>query len=775
MSTRVGILLAAITLSTLPAWAAETEDNEGHEVSARQVILKINGPTAAVLQQLKQLGDSDEFRTLSPSLDLYLLHSRSGNVKALLNILKNHPSVAFVEPDYILKHTVTPNDPGFSQEWALYNAAVPGADIGATSAWGISTGSSAHVVGVVDTGFDYTHPDLAANVWSAPSAFTVNLSWGQLTCPAGSHGYNAIAHSCDPRDDNNHGTHVSGTIGAAGNNGAGVSGVNWSTRIMGLKFMDASGSGATSGAIDAIEFALQAKAIFGARADVRAFSNSYGGAGYSQAFLAEINRANTADALFVVAAGNETRNLDSSPSYPASYTAPNIIAVAATTNTDGLASFSNYGKNSVHLGAPGVNILSTIPNASYAYFSGTSMATPHVAGSAMLVLSACSLNTTALKSVLLANVDPVASLSATTITGGRLDVNKAIRACSAQPPPAPTGSAAFVQTDTTTSGSWKGMYGGDGFQLIGDRVSYPSYVAVTASGYTPWTWAASTADSRALQKYASATDRIAACWYSTGSFSIALDFNDNNTHRVAVYLVDFNTKGRSERVDILDANGAVLDTRSAAGFLNGQYLVWNLGGHVRIRFTNTNAATNAVISGLFFGGASAPSPQPVSGTAAFLRTDATTAGNWKGSYGADGYQVINDAASYPSYVSVTPSGYSNYTWAASTSDTRALLKAASTTDRIAACWYSAGSFTIDLSFKDTTTHQVALYLLDFNGKARTQRVDVVDAGSSVLDSRSVSGFGGGQYLVWNLSGHVILRITNTNPATNGVISGLFFR
>src|SRR5205085_821587 len=203
-----------------------------------------------------------------------------------------------------------------------------GADIGATGAWTYSTGGTANVAGVVDTGIDYTHPDLAANVWSAPAPFTVSLSWGTLTCPAGSHGYNGVARSCDPKDDHGHGTHVSGTIGAVGNNAQGVAGVNWTARIMGLKFLNSSGSGSTSDAIDAIEFALQAKTIFGAAANVRVLSNSWGGDGFSQALLDEINRANTADALFVVAAGNSTQNNDVTPSYPAAFKAANIITVA---------------------------------------------------------------------------------------------------------------------------------------------------------------------------------------------------------------------------------------------------------------------------------------------------------------------------------------------------------------------------------------------------------------------------------------------------------------
>ena len=348
-----------------------------------------------------------------------------------------------------------------------------------------------------------------------------------------------------------------------------------------------------------------------------------------------------------------------------------------------------------------------------------------------------------------------------------------------QPPPPSSGNTAtFVSTDVTTAGSWKGVYGGDGYNVINDTASYPAYVTVTPSGNSLWTWSFSTNDVRALQKASSSTDRIAASWYSSGAFTIDLAFKDNLTHKVALYLLDFDLwgGGRTERVDILDPNGTVLSTRSVMGFGGGQYLVWNLSGHVVVRITNTNAASNAAISGLFFGGATS-SPPPSGSTATFVKTDNATVGTWKGAYGADGYNVINDTAGYPTYVTVTPSGNSPWTWSFSTNDVRALQKAASSTSRIAACWYAFGAFTIDLAFKDNLPHQVAIYLLDYDqyGNGRTQQVDILDGSGKVLDTRLVSGFSGGRYLVWNLSGHVVIRFTNTNSASNAVLSGIFFR
>src|SRR5262249_10251478 len=149
--------------------------------------------------------------------------------------------------------------------------------------------------------------------------------------------------------------------------------------------------------------------------------------------------------------------------------------------------------------------------------------------------------------------------------------------------------------------------------------------------------------------------------------------------------------------------------------------------------------------------------------------------SWKGIYGADGYNVIGEAIAIPAYVTATPAGNTFWSWTSSTSDMRALQKVSNPSDRIADCWYSSSSFTIDLAFQDSNTHQVAVYLLDWDawGGGRTERVDILDTNSNVLDTRSVSSFVNGQYLIWTLSGHVIVRITNTNPSGNAVLSGLF--
>jgi len=460
-----------------------TERVNGREAAAGEVLLKFRRPPQPdLLTEIRRLTNAEAIQTIGRA-GLRRLRARALDVPALLELLANHPDVLYAEPNYIVQAFTEPNDPSFPQLWGLRNTGqtingsvgVAGADIHATDAWGISFGSTAQVVAVIDTGIDYTHPDLTANVWSAPAAFSVNIDGVTVTCPAGSHGFNAIAMTCDPMDDHNHGTHVSGTIGASGGNGVGVVGVNWTAQVMGIKFLDATGSGTEADAIKAIDFAIQAKRAFSSTggANVRVLSNSWGGGDFSQALLDEINAANAEDMLFVAAAGNSGFDNDILPTYPGSYDAPNVIAVAATTNTDGRAFFSNYGAASVHLGAPGYDILSTTIGNTYAFFSGTSMATPHVSGAAALVLSHCAFDTAALKDALLATVEPIPSLASITTTGGRLDVYSAIRSCEAPTGP-PTLTA--LAGDGKVTLTWSGAAGATAFDVKRSTTSGGPYV-----------------------------------------------------------------------------------------------------------------------------------------------------------------------------------------------------------------------------------------------------------------------------------------------------------
>ena len=291
--------------------------------------------------------------------------------------------------------------------------------IAAPSAWDISPGSSQVVVAVIDTGVDYTHPDLAANIWSNPGEIPSNgIDDDQNGYVDDLHGVNVLAGSGDPLDDNNHGTHCSGTIGGVGNNAQGVAGVNWNVQLMGVKFLASSGAGSLYGAIAGIHYAIQNGA--------KIISASWGGGGYSQALYDAISEAKDAGVLFVAAAGNSGLDSDVIPGYPAAYDLDNIVSVAATGKNDSLATFSNYGAKSVDIAAPGVGILSTTIGGGYEGFSGTSMATPHVAGVAALVKSVYpELDYHALKARLL-DGDAIPALSGKILTGKRLNAYRAL-------------------------------------------------------------------------------------------------------------------------------------------------------------------------------------------------------------------------------------------------------------------------------------------------------------------------------------------------------------
>lgn len=285
-------------------------------------------------------------------------------------------------PNFELKALGQPNDPQFASTWGLSTDR----GIDAPGAWDIQTSSSDEVIAVIDTGMDYTHPDLAANAWVNPFEIAGNgVDDDGNGYVDDVHGMNAVTGSGDPMDDNGHGTHVSGTIGAVGNNGVGVAGINWDAKIMALKFLAADGGGSLAGAIQAINYmvAMKNKGI-----NIRVSNNSWGGAGASQPLRNAIASARDAGIVFVAAAGNEANDNDEAPAYPASYDLPNVVSVAAIDQHGNLASFSNYGASTVHIAAPGVGILSTVPGNHYASYSGTSMATPHVTGSLALLSAA---------------------------------------------------------------------------------------------------------------------------------------------------------------------------------------------------------------------------------------------------------------------------------------------------------------------------------------------------------------------------------------------------
>lgn len=382
------------------------------------------------IKDLNADGIDDKFSRLLEGR-LARLSLRSGaNVDEAIKVISKHPAVKYAEPNYVIKAIGTPDDPDFVSLWGLNNTGQDGgtadADIDAVEAWDITTGDTSVVVGVIDTGVDYNHEDLQGNIWVNPNEIPGNgIDDDGNGVIDDIHGYNANNDSGDPMDGNGHGTHVSGTIGAKGNNGVGVVGVNWDVTIVGCQFLDASGSGSTDGAIACIDYMTDLKLNHGV--DIKATNNSWGGGGFSQALKDSIDSAGDAGILFFAAAGNSASDNDATPSYPASYESDAVMAIASTDRNDAMSGFSQWGLTSVDMGAPGSAILSTTPGNSYDTYSGTSMATPHMTGAAALVWSINpDLTVAEMKQLLMDSGDSNADLTGKTVAGTRLNVATAL-------------------------------------------------------------------------------------------------------------------------------------------------------------------------------------------------------------------------------------------------------------------------------------------------------------------------------------------------------------
>jgi len=322
-----------------------------------------------------------------------------------------------------------PNDPLFKEQWSLLNtgqrAGKSGADVCATRAWAKTKGSRKIVVAVIDTGVDYTHQDLQKNIWTRPASLAP-YSDEDLGDFDDRHGFDASDNDGDPMDDNGHGTHCAGIIGAEGDNSDGIAGVNWEVEIMPLKFLSRNGSGTTKDAIECINYVVARKK---AGVNVRIISASWGSTARSRALGDAIKRAGDEGILFIAAAGNSSTNNDTRPHYPSNYDLPNVLSVAALTRMDVLARFSNYGAKTVHIAAPGAEIMSTWPGNMYEEHSGTSMATPVVSGVAALILSVNpDLSVTDLRKRLLDTVDKLPALDGKVSSGGRINAASAVRA-----------------------------------------------------------------------------------------------------------------------------------------------------------------------------------------------------------------------------------------------------------------------------------------------------------------------------------------------------------
>ncbi len=416
-----------------------------------EVLVKIKpGLMAKFLakKSLKGIEVKKELNLLSGRFLLLKTHSQP--TSALVSEIESYPEVDFAEPNFIYRtiasvptleallagtqsenySSMSPVDPLYEKLWGLKNTGsnepdrndgrsttpgVAGADVDAERAWSITKGSKKIVVAVIDTGIDYDHPDLKNNMWVNEKEIPGNgVDDDQNGYVDDIHGWNADKDNGNPMDGNSHGTHCAGTIGAEHNNGIGVAGVMSDVKLMAVKFLSDEGSGSLSDAVQAIDYAT--------KMDVDIMSNSWGGGGFSQTLFDAIKTAKEKGIIFVAAAGNEGINTDLRPAYPAGYQIDNVISVASHTAQDNLSSFSNYGKRTVHVAAPGSNILSSTPKGEYKVYSGTSMATPHVSGVLGLLLSETGrLPVLELRNRLVATIMPGATYKKGTVAGGRVN------------------------------------------------------------------------------------------------------------------------------------------------------------------------------------------------------------------------------------------------------------------------------------------------------------------------------------------------------------------
>ena len=397
----------------------------------------------------------------------YQFHTRGAQVVKFANLKSNddllktakelnaRSDVEYVEANTIIHVNAVPNDTDFAQQYGMHNTGANGgtanADIHAVDAWDISTGSKNVVVGIIDTGVDYTHPDIAPNYWANPGESGLDANGKDKRANGidddgngyidDYRGWDFANNDNDPMDDHAHGTHCAGVIGAHGNDGVGVTGVNWNVSIVGLKFLTGGGSGTLEDAVKAIEYANTL--------GLNLTSNSWGGGGFSPTMKDAIAAADARGILFVAAAGNDSSNNDSTPSYPASYEVANVISVAASDNKDQMAYFSNSGVRTVHVAAPGVDIYSSVPGSKYQKMSGTSMATPHVAGLAALVKAGIPDATASqIRARIINGVDRSPYWSTRVASGGRINAANSLEVDSI--PPAAVSDLVIVDSSTTS-------------------------------------------------------------------------------------------------------------------------------------------------------------------------------------------------------------------------------------------------------------------------------------------------------------------------------------
>ncbi|MFO1446697.1 MAG: S8 family peptidase [Opitutaceae bacterium] len=560
----------------------------------RLILERRTGLSASRAAELGQLHQSLGARTTKryPDLnDLEVVELPAGaNLEQALASYKASGLVAKVHRDYLRRISVTPNDTDYlnGRLWGLHNtgqlSGINDADIDAPEAWDIRNSASSVIVAVIDTGVRTTHEDLAANMWRNPGESGNGRENNGIDDDGNGYiddvfGINARTGSGNPTDDNGHGSHCAGTIGAVGNNGVGITGVAWSVKIMALKFLSATGEGADSDAIECIDYAR--------RKGAHILSNSWGGGPGSSALETAIGATRTAGLIFVAAAGNEASDNDRVASFPANFDFDNIVSVAAVDRRDQLATFSNYGANKVDLAAPGVEIRSTwfTSDSAYQSISGTSMATPHVAGAfALLKAQFPGDSAQQLINRMLAATDPLSSLARKCRTGGRLNLARALGGAVVAPPNDAFANRIVLPSSNTTAG----VFSGNASREAGE----PTHAGRTGSKSVWWSWTAPAAGLTQVSTLGSDYDTLLAVYTGTTINGLTLiGSNDNVSATDLTSRVQFNAVAGQTYVIAVDGPGGATSLTVSQSVANDAFAARTvlLGDNFRILTNNAGA------------------------------------------------------------------------------------------------------------------------------------------------------------------------------------------